>query len=209
MSRKVFDKLTSLGGVALVVVLLVAGGLLTWGHSYASSSVRNQLSGQQIYFPTASVLKTATKNNTGEIQARMLPYLSQYAGQQVLTGAQAEAYADHFIAYHLAVMPYGGVYSKVSGALMAAKPGSANAASLATLQDTVFKGTTLRGLLLEAYGFSKIGSIMLFGAIASFIGAAILALLVALGFAHASRTSEEKKLFARAGMPAEEAVPVP
>jgi hypothetical protein len=208
MSRKVFDKLTSLGGVALVVVLLVAGGLLAWGHSYTNSSVRNQLVGQQIYFPTAAVLKTATRNNTGEIQARMLPYLDQYAGQQVLTGAQAEAYADHFIAYHLAVMPYGGVYSKVSGALMAAKPGSANAASLATLQDTVFKGTTLRGLLLEAYGFSKIGSIMLFGAIASFIGAAILALLVALGFSHASRTAEEEKLFARAGLLVEEPTPV-
>jgi hypothetical protein len=208
MSRKVFDKLTSLGGVALVVVLLVAGALLTWGHSYTSSSVRNQLVGQQIYFPTAAVLKTATKNNTGEIQARMLPYLDQYAGQQVLTGAQAEAYADHFIAYHLAVMPYGGVYSKVSAAAMAATPGTAAYTSLNGLKTTVFEGTTLRGLLLEAYGFSKIGSIMLLGAIASFIGAALLALLVGLGFTHAARTSEEEKLFARAGLGVEGAVPV-
>lgn len=208
MSRKVFDKLTSAGGIVVVVVLLVAGGLLTWGHSYVNSNVRNQLAMQQIYFPPAAVWKTATKNNTGEIQARMIPYLKQYSGQELLTGPQAEAYADHFIAYHLAVMPYGGVYSKVSAAAMAAKPGSTQATKLQGLEQTVFQGTTLRGLLLEAYGFSEVGAVMLWGAIASFIGAAIMALLVALGFAHAARTSEEEKLFARAGIPATPATPV-
>jgi hypothetical protein len=208
MSRKVFDKLASAAGVVIVVCLLVAGGLLTWGHSFANSSVHNQLAQQQIYFPPQSVWKTATKNNTGEIQARMIPYLEKYSGQELLTGPQAEAYADHFIAYHLAVMPYGGVYSKVSAAALAAKPGTAAYTTLHGLEGTVFQGTTLRGLLLEAYGFSTIGEIMLYGAIASFIGAAIMALLVALGFAHAARTSEEEKLFARAGVPASPTVPV-
>jgi hypothetical protein len=208
MSRKVFDKLTSAGGIALVAVLLVAGGLLTWGHSFANNDVRTQLAQQQIYFPAQSVWKTATKNNTGEIQARMVPYLEKYSGQELLTGQQAEAYANHFIAYHLAVMPYGGVYSKVSAAAMTAKPGTKAATTLQGLEATVFQGTTLRGLLLEAYGFSTIGLVMLYGAIASFIGAAIMALLVALGFAHAARTSEEEKLFARAGIPAKESVPV-
>ena len=37
---------------------------------------------------------------------------------------------------------------------------------------TSFRGTTLRGLLLEAYAFSEIGVIMLWGAIASFLLAA-------------------------------------
>ena len=208
MSRKVFDKLTSATGVALVVLLLVAGGLLTWGHSFANNDVHNQLAAQQIYFPSHAVLKTATKNNTGEIQARMIPFIGQYAGQQLVTGPQAAAYANHFIAYHLAVMPYGGVYSKVSAAAMAAKPGSASATSLTALKGTVFEGTTLRGLLLEAYGFWTIGEVMLYAAIAAFLGAAIMALLVALGFAHAARTSEEEKLFARAGIPASSATPV-
>ena len=208
MSRKVFDNLTSAGGVVIVVVLVVAGGLLTWGHSFANNDVRTQLAQQQIYFPAQSVWKTATKNNTGEIQARMVPYLEKYSGQQLLTGAQAEAYANHFIAYHLAVMPYGGVYSKVSAAAMTAKPGTTAYTTLHGLEATVFQGTTLRGLLLEAYGFSTIGQVMLYGAIASFIGAAIMALLVALGFAHAARTSEEEKLFARAGIPASSATPV-
>ena len=208
MSRKVFDNLTSAGGVVIVVVLVIAGGLLTWGHSFAQNDVHNQLAQQQVYFPPQSVWKTATKNNTGEIQARMVPYLEKYSGQQLLTGAQAEAYANHFIAYHLAVMPYGGVYSKVSAAAMTAKPGTTAYTTLHGLEATVFQGTTLRGLLLEAYGFSTIGQVMLYGAIASFIGAAIMALLVALGFAHAARTSEEEKLFARAGIPASSATPV-
>jgi hypothetical protein len=197
MPRKVFDRLTSWVGVVLVGVLVVAGGLLTWGHSYVNSNVHNQLAMQQIYFPPASVWKTATKNNTGEIQARMIPYLKKYSGEELLTGDQAEAYADHFIAYHLAAMPYGGVYAKVSTANQAAlakAPGSAAQLKLAAEEATVFQGTTLRGLLLEAYGFSQVGVVLLWGAIASFIGALILALLVGLGFRHAAQVSEEQEI---------------
>jgi hypothetical protein len=196
MSRKAFDKLTSLGGVVVVVVLLAAGGLMVWGHSFVNSNVHNQLAEQQIYFPPQSVWKTATKNNTGEIQARMIPYLEKYSGQQLLTGAQAEAYADHFIAYHLAVMPDGGIYSKISAAEMAAKPGSTAATSLKALETASFTGTTLRGLLLEAYAFSEIGLVMMWGAIASFILAALMAVLVGLGLWHGARVTEDERLFA-------------
>ena len=35
----------------IVVVLVMAGGLLTWGHSYVNSNVHDQLAQQQIYFP--------------------------------------------------------------------------------------------------------------------------------------------------------------
>ncbi len=198
MTRKALDKLSSIGGLVAVVILLAAGGLLTWGHSFVNSSVHNQLAQQQIYFPPNSVWAHATKNNTGEIQARMIPYMQKYSGQEMLTGAQAETYADHFIAYHLAVMPYGGVYSKVSAAALAAKPGSAAAANLAKLEATVFQGTTLRGLLLEAYAFSMIGTVMMWGAIAAFVGAALMALLVTLGFAHAARVTEDERVFAPA-----------
>ena len=198
MQRKVFDKLASTTGAIVVVILLVAGGLLTWGHSYVNNTVHNQLAMQQIYFPPNSAWKTATKNNTGEIQARMIPYLQKYSGQQLLTGQQAEAYADHFIAYHLAVMPYHGIYSKISGASLA----NPKNATLAGLKTVSFEGTTLRGLLLEAYAFWKIGQVMLWGAIASFILAAIMALLVGLGLAHASRTAEDRSVFPAKAVPA-------
>ena len=85
----------------------------------------------------------------------MLPYLQPYAGQQVLTGPYAETYADHFIAEHLYAMPYHGVYANISEAARA----NPSDTKLAALEQTSFQGTTLRGLLLEAYGFWKFGEI--------------------------------------------------
>ena len=136
MSRKVFDTLTSAGGAVLVVVLVIAGGLLTWGHSFVNSNVHNQLAQQQIYFPPAAAFKQAKAGT--EITPAMIPSVSQYAGQQLLTGAQAEVYADHFIKIHLSEMPYGGVYSKISAAAIAAPTN----AKLAALKATSFQGTT-------------------------------------------------------------------
>jgi hypothetical protein len=188
MSRKVFDKLTSAGGVAIVVALLVAGGLLTWGHSFVNSNVRDQLAQQQIFFPSTAAF--AHPKAGTEITQSMIPSVSQYAGQQLLTGSQAAAYANSFIAVHLSEMPYGGVYSKVSAASMASPTNT----KLTTLKQTSFQGTTLRGLLLEAYAFSKIGSIMMAGAIASFILALMMSVLVGLGFAHARQTEPERQI---------------
>src|ERR1035437_3168803 len=178
MSRRVFDRLAGLGGLVVVVVLLVAGGLLLWGHSFTDSNVHNQLARQEIVFPPKAAFEQAKPGT--EITPAMIPSVSKYAGQQLLTGAQAEAYADHFIAIHLSELPYGGVYSKISTAARA-QPKNA---SLTALEQTSFQGTTLRGLLLEAYAFSKIGEVMLWGAIASFILAILMAALVLLGFRH-------------------------
>jgi hypothetical protein len=190
MSRKIFDTLVSGFGLVMVIVLLVAGALLLWGHSFVNSNVRSQLAQQQIYFPPKAAFEHAKAGT--EIAPSMIPSVSQYAGQQLLTGQQAKVYADDFIAVHLSEMPYGGVYSKISTAARANPTDKA----LATLEQTSFQGTTLRGLLLEAYAFSEIGLIMLWGAIASFVLAAVMAVLVALGFWHASRTPEEQPLLA-------------
>lgn len=188
MRRRVFDVLTSAVGVVLVVVLLVAGGLLMWGYSYTHNNVHKQLAAQQIFFPPKAAF--AHPQPGSEITAAMIPSVSQYAGEQLLTGPQAEAYADHFIAVHLSELPYGGVYSKISTAARA-EPKNAK---LTELKTTSFQGTTLRGLLLEAYGFSKIGTIMLIGSIASFILALVLLGFVALGFRHAQRIPAEEEL---------------
>lgn len=195
MSRRVFDNLASAAGVVAVLVLLVAGGLLTWGHSFVNSNVRDQLAQQQITFPAKAAF--AHPKAGTEITPSMIPSVSQYAGQQLLTGKQAEVWANDFIKVHLSEMPYGGVYSKVSAASMA---NPKNAALAAEVQ-TVFRGTTLRGLLLEAYAFWQTGQIMLWGAIAAFAGALILSILTGLGFAHARRTAPEEQLFAAQAAP--------
>jgi hypothetical protein len=190
MNRKVFDVLTSAGGVVIVVVLLIAGGLLTWGHSFVNSNVHSQLARQEITFPPKAAF-THPKAGT-EITPAMIPSVSQYAGQQLLTGQQAEAYADHFIAVHLSELPYSGVYAKISAAAIASPKNT----TLKTVEQTSFQGTTLRGLLLEAYAFSEVGVIMLVGAIASFVLAALMLLLVGFGFAHARSTAPEKRMLA-------------
>ena len=194
MSRKVLDILTSTGGVVIVVVLVVAGVLLTWGHSFVSSNVRSQLAQQQIYFPPKAAF--AHPNGT-EITRSMIPTVSQYAGQELLTGAQAKVYADNFIAVHLSEMPDHGVYSKLSAAYLA----NPKNAQIATFRQESFMGTTLRGLLLEAYAFSEVGTIMLWGAIASFILAALMSVLVGLGFWHARRTEPEAALLRSRAVP--------
>lgn len=186
MRRKTFDTILTAGGLVLAVVLLVAGVLLIWGHDYANSNVRSQLAQQEITFPTAAQL--AHPNGT-EITAAMQHTLGKYAGQQLLTGPQAKAYANDFISVHLSEMPYGGVYSKVSAASMAQPHNTALAAEV----QTVFQGTTLRGLLLEAYGFSEFGQIALIASIASFIAGAIMLVLSGLGFWHLRRVNPNEE----------------
>jgi hypothetical protein len=196
MPRRVFDILTSAVGLVLVVVLLVAGGLLMWGYNYDHSNVHNQLAEQEIFFPPQAAFAHAKAGT--EITPSMIPSVSKYAGQELLTGQQAEAYADHFIAVHLSEMPYGGVYSKISTASRAAPTNT----KLAALEQTSLQGTTLRGLLLEAYGFSQIGTVMLWGSIASFVAAFLMLMLVGLGFRHGRRSPAGEELLARKPAPA-------
>ena len=179
MRRKTFDMLATAGGAVLTIVLIAAGSLGLWAHSYANSNVHDQLAMQQITFPALGSQELASP--------KIGPYLNKYAGQPLLTGQQAEAYADHFIAVHLSEMPYNGVYSAVS---TASRANPTNAALKAEVQ-TVFQGTTLRGLLLEAYAFWTIGQIALVAAVVSFILAGIMALLTLIGVWHFRRTPED------------------
>ncbi len=206
MQRKVFDRLASGFGAVLVVIMLVAGGLLVWGQSFATSNVHDQLAQQQISFPTKTEINAVKAQYAKGGQKAvtdpefpnaklMVPALEPYAGQQVTTGKQSQVYANDFIGQHLYAMPYHGVYSQISGAYLGAKPGSAQATSLAALRQTAFMGTTLRGMLLEAYAFGTIGTVMAWGAVAAFAGAAVLLILIGLGIWHANRTSAEERLF--------------
>jgi hypothetical protein len=153
MRRTTFDKILGWVGVSLGVVLLAAGGLLLWGSAYIHNTVQGQLAAQQITFPPAAAF--AHPKAGTEITPSMIPSVSQYAGQQLLTGQQAEAYADHFIAVHIADMSGGKTYSQLSAESMA----QPNNTQLAGLVNTVFKGETLRSMLLNAYGWWKVSQI--------------------------------------------------
>ncbi|WP_392542465.1 hypothetical protein [Oryzobacter telluris] len=176
--RSSFDKLISWTGVIVAAVLLVAGGLLVWASSFATSNVSDQLASQQITMPAAAALTTpAMKAN-----------LLQYAGQPLTTGDQAKAYADHYIQVHMDESSDGRTYSQVSGEFMAsmkADPTSQATADLGQLRQTLFMGTTLRGMLLNAYAFGMLGTIAMWAAIAALIGSAVMLALGLLGMRHA------------------------
>jgi len=97
-----------------------------------------------------------------------------------MQGAQAGVYANNFITVHLSEVPYGGVYAKANAAALANPKNTGIAGEVAT----IFKGTTLRGLLLEAYGFGQMGQIAGDGALASFILAGLMLVLSGFGLLH-------------------------
>jgi hypothetical protein len=183
VKRRTFDILMAVAGLFLAVTLAVAGGLALWGHNFIGNEVHTQLAAQQIFFPPANSPAVAKP----EFQA-----MRQYGGQQLTTGAQAEVYADHFIANHLKAIGGGKTYAQLSAEAIAKPADTALAAQVAT----VFKGETLRGLLLNAYAFGTMGTIAGIAAIAAFIAAAVMLILGGLGLAHARRTSPDTEILA-------------
>ena len=164
---------TAIAGFALAAILLAAGGLLLWGSTYIHNTVHSQLAAQQIYFPP-KVAFAHPKAGT-EITPSMVPSVSQYAGQQLVTGQQAEAYADNFIAVHIANMTGGKTYAQLSAASLA----QPNNAKLAGTVATVFKGESLRSMLLNAFGWWKVSQITYIASLIAF-GLGGLTLLASL-----------------------------
>jgi hypothetical protein len=192
MRRKSFDAIVSVGGLLLTVVLVAAGALLFWGYSYANGTVSSQLSAQKITFPAATAFAHAKPGT--EITPAMIPYLEKYAGEEMTTGAQAEAYANHFIAIHLQEIGKGKTYSELSAAAMALPKGSAAYTAAEAQVQTVFQGTTLRSMLLNAYGWWQMGQIALISSIIAFGLAAVTLLLSGLGLWHSRRVSADEEI---------------
>jgi hypothetical protein len=165
--------LTAIAGFALAAILLAAGGLLLWGSTYTHNMVHNQLAAQQIYFPPKAAF--AHPKAGGEITPSMIPSVSQYAGQQLVTGQQAQSYADNFIAVHITNMTGGKTYAQLSAAALAQPDNTKLAGEVAT----VFKGETLRSILLNAFGWWKVSQITYIASLIAF-GLGGLTLLASL-----------------------------
>ena len=147
--RKIFTLTTVASGAAIGILLV--GVLAIVAGIYTRDVVHDQLAPQKIFFPPAG-------------SPAMLPGIRQYAGQQLLTGQQAEAYADHFIAVHITDMAGGKTYSQLSAAALAQPDNTQLAGQVAT----VFKGETLRSMLLNAYGWWKVSQIAYIASLVAF-----------------------------------------
>src|SRR6516162_6158211 len=182
MRRKTFDALATMAGLVLAVVLAIGGGLLVWGHSVISTDVHTQLAAQKIVFPPANSAPIK------ELPAADAAAMNQYGGQLMTTGAQAQTYADH-----LQKIGGGQTYSQLSGKSLAQPKNTA----LAEQVQTMFRGTTLRGMLLNAYGWWQMGQIMLIAAFVAFGSAVLFLVLSGLGFWHLRRTAPQSEVFSK------------
>jgi hypothetical protein len=193
MRRRTLDTLLTIGGLIVATVLLGGGGRLTWASSFVNDNVHSQLADQKITMPSGKAIEDPL----------IKPYLAQYAGQELTTGAQAKAYADHYILVHMNKASGGKTYEEVSGEFIAmsqdktADPATVD--ELAQLRQTLFMGNTLRGLLLNAYAFGTMGTIALWGAIAAFVGAGLMFLLSFLGLWHRRTVPVEQEVRIGAG----------
>jgi hypothetical protein len=188
MRRRTFDVIASTIGLGLAALLVVAGSLLTWANTFVDNQVHDQLAAQKVFFPPKT---------DPELKDPAFSQVKQYAGQQLLTGAQAEVYADHFIANHLKAIGGGKTYAELSGkyqGLSDAQKAAPDGLKLNGQVQTMFRGETLRGLLLNAYAFGKMGTIAGIAAVAAFVGAGLMLLLGVLGLWHSRRVPAEKEI---------------
>jgi len=174
--RKTIDTVFILLGVVATGVLLVIGGLSWWGFRFATTNVKTELSAQKIYFPPAG---------SPALDPAEFPTLQQYAGQLVDNGPKAKAYANDFIGKHLEKVAGGQTYAEVSTAALKDPTNQ----KLQQQKQTLFQGETLRGLLLgDGYAYWTFGILAMYAAVAAFVGAGVMAVLVALGFMHLFRS---------------------
>jgi hypothetical protein len=190
--RRTIDTILIAAGFVVTAVLAAAGVLLTWGSNFAEDYVSDELTSQHIFFSDAASLQEEGRDD-----------LVKYADEQVTTGQEAEAYAS-FINGHLEGVADGATYADLGGperearaALQEAQDSGADEATVAELQanydeisgqrQTLFRGETLRGLLLSTYAWSTIGRIAGIAAIFAFVAAGVMAVLVALGLVHRLR----------------------
>jgi hypothetical protein len=187
--RRTIDAVLIAAGAVVALVLLVAGGLLTWGSRFADDYVTDELSSQNIFFPDAASLEEEGRTD-----------LVDFAEEQVTTGPEAEAYAS-YIGGHLEETADGATYADLGTPLREARAAveeaqasgaddetvaelQATADELAGQRDSLFRGETLRGLLLSTFAWSTIGRIAGIAAVAAVIAAAAMLVLVILGIAH-------------------------
>jgi hypothetical protein len=188
--RRTIDKVLISFGLIAAMVFAAAGGLLTWGSNFSTDYVHDELTSQKVFFPDEAALREEGRTD-----------LVKYADEQVTTGAEAQAYAS-FINGHLQGIADGKTYAEIDdrGAAQAvddAKADGASDAKIAELQatadqlkgqrDSLFKGETLRGLLLSSFAWATIGRIAGIAAWVAFAGAIVMTALVIAGMVHLRR----------------------
>jgi hypothetical protein len=175
MNRKSWDQIVSGAGAVLAVALIVLGAMAIYGGKFGQDNVRDRLEPQHIEFPPAEAMSPEEQAELGE-----------FAGQQVDTGPEAEAFS-RYIGGHLVDVNDGKTYSETSSEARALEEDDPARAELDAKVQTLFRGETLRAILLNAYGWWTVATIALWAGVAMVIAGALLAIFAILGFRHAGK----------------------
>lgn len=185
----------SIGGLALAGGLAVLGTAMADNAHYSDRYVTEQLARQRITFKAVDALTDAEREH-GCLVAN--------AGKRLLTGRQAECYANQFIGTHVIAIGKGRTYAEledVRNGLLAqiATAQATGDPELPRLQkelgeltgqrEALFKAEMLRGALLTSFGFSTLGEKAGQGATVAYSGAGLLALLSVGCLVQARRTT--------------------
>jgi hypothetical protein len=180
MDRSNWDRIVSGAGAVVAVVLIALGAMAIYGGQFGQDNVRARLEPQNISFPPADAMSPEERAEVG-----------QFAGQKVDTGAEAEAFS-RYIGGHLEFVNEGKTYSETSSAARQEGLDPKVAAELQGKADTLFKGETLRSILLNAYGWWTVATIALWAGVAMVIAGMALAVFAIFGFRHARKASARK-----------------
>ncbi|MEP6759585.1 MAG: hypothetical protein ABJB55_10355 [Actinomycetota bacterium] len=175
MNRKVWDQLVSTAALVIAGVMLFVGAAAIFGGNFGRNNVTDRLAPEQVQFPAYEAMTPDEQTSVGS-----------FAGQQVTTGPQAEAFA-RFIQGHLALINEGKTYSQTSAAGRVEGLDPKVAADLQVKADTLFKGETLRSILLNAYGWWTVATIALYTGYVMVIAGIVMLVLSVLGFRHAKK----------------------
>jgi hypothetical protein len=175
LDRRLIDLMISWSGAVVAVALVALGAAAIYGGTFALGNVRDRLEPQNISFPPAAAMTPQEKTDLGE-----------FAGQKVDTGTEAEAFS-RYIGGHLGEVNEGATYSETSDAARAEGLDPKVAAELQGKADTLFKGETLRAILLNAYGWWTVGQIAMWAGIGAVIAGLLLTVFVGFGFFHSRK----------------------
>ena len=198
MKRRTLDMIFSAGGIAVAILLVLLGFVFKTNADFADSYVHDQLAEQKISFTAAEFLSDEEKTSS---------CLIENAGTPLDSGKKAECYANDYIGMHLKGIGGGETYATIGAIQTKAKTAladatAANASNVDVLKadldkitgqrETMFKGETLRGLLLTSFGFSIFGEKAALAGMLSFLGAIVMLLASIAGFIHAFSTPNDK-----------------
>jgi hypothetical protein len=178
MERKTWDQLISGAGAVLAAVFIVVGALAVFGGNFGRDNVSDRLEPQRIQFPPAEAMTPEETEEVGE-----------FADERVVNGTQAEAFS-RYIGLHLTEVNDGATYSETSSAAREEGIDPDRAAELQGMADTLFRGETLRSILLNAYGWWTVATIAVYAGYAMIVAGILLAVFAFLGFRHARRAEE-------------------